>query len=92
MHLDEIGQGFIIRLIMCLKYTDGHKNHDAKSQKKLLICFPYDSMPNSSSDYASRIQTRRKYRGEKYIEGKNIKTANTNTENFPLFFCFCATL
>ena len=57
---------------MCLKYKDGHENHDAKSQTKLLICLPCGSMPNSSLDYASRIQTRRKYRGEKYIEGKNI--------------------
>ena len=32
MRLDELGQGFIIRLIMRLQYKDGHKTHYASGQ------------------------------------------------------------
>ena len=35
MRLDELGQGFIIRLVMRLQYKDGHKTHYASRRTML---------------------------------------------------------
>ena len=53
--MDELGQTFVVRLVMRLQYKDGHKTHYASGRTFLEIRFERRTTKGSSSGQIIRL-------------------------------------